>query len=208
MAASGEIGAGTANGLLAFCDYLMERGIAPSSAVQPWKSAARQVFTRVEGTEDFGDLDVRGLDVDEYMERFVHKTHGEYKRHSLNAYESRFRRAVESYRGYLADPMGWRPKLRGSSRRTTDASGNGRSRAQASSQVPAAPGARSSPAGVAASSVPALIDFPFPLQSGQIGHLYLPSPLDKEDADRLTQFIRALVFDRPAQLPSGESGGE
>jgi hypothetical protein len=39
-----------------------------------------------------------------------------------------------------------------------------------------------------------------------MAHLHLPSPLEKDDADRLTQFLRALVFERQAQLPAGEAG--
>lgn len=209
MAASDVIGSGTANGLLAFCDYLKDRGIAPASAVNPWKSAAKNVFSRVEGTDDFGSVDIQAIDVDEYMTRFANKSRGEYKPDSLNAYSSRFRKAVEAYRGYLADPMGWRPKLRASSRRSPEAGSNGRTSASdggvlaqtAGTLNPVAPASPAAPQ-------PGLIDYPFPMRNGEMAHLHLPSPLDKEDADRLTQFVRALVFERQAQLPSGASDGE
>jgi hypothetical protein len=182
----------------------MNRGLASTSAIQPWKSAAKQVFTRVEGTESFGNVDVQALDVDEYLERFVTKSRGEYKPDSLNAYANRFRKAVEAYRGYLADPMGWRPKLRASPRRAGETGTNGRTRSEA--PAPASPTSMAAPAsGSPPPAAPSLTDYPFPLRSGQMAHLYLPSPLDKDDADRLTQFLRALVFERPAQLSSGES---
>ncbi len=208
MPASDVISSGTASGLLAFCDYLMERGIAPASAVNPWKSAARNVFTRVEGTEDFGGVDVQALDVDEYMTRFVNKSRGEYKPDSLNAYSNRFRKAINAYTSYLADPMGWRPKLRSSAaRRASEGGSNGPTSANG---APATVTAAAPPVAPAAPVTPSqgLIDYPFPMRSGQIAHLHLPSPLDKEDADRLTQFVRALVFERQAQLRSGEPGGE
>jgi hypothetical protein len=216
MAASDVIGSGTATGLLAFCDYLMERGIAPASAVNPWKSAAKNVFTRVEGTDDFGGVDVGALDVDEYMTRFVNKSRGEYKPDSLNAYSNRFRKAVEAYRGYLADPMGWRPKLRASSsRRSSESAASGRTTANndgggaTNAMVRSAPAAPPDPAAptTPVTPMPGLIDYPFPTRSGEIAHLHLPSPLDKDDADRLTQFVRALVFERQAQLPSGDPDG-
>jgi hypothetical protein len=182
----------------------MERGIAPSSAVNPWKSAAKQVFARVEDTDDFGSVDVQALDVDEYMTRFVNKSRGEYKPDSLTAYGNRFRKGVEAYRGYLADPMGWRPKLRSSSaRHSSEGAANGR-RAGSGTAAPAPP----IPATIPGTPPPNLINYPFPLRSGQMAHLHLPSPLEKEDAERLTQFLRALVFERPAQLPPGESGAE
>ena len=184
MAASDLIGSGTAAGLLAFCDYLTDCGMAPCSAVNPWKSAARQVFTRVEGTEDLDGVDVQALDVHEYLERFVSASRGEYKPDSLAAYKNRFGKAVEAYRGYLADPVTWRPRLRASSRRAADTNANGR--------TPAAP------------TTPGLTDYPFPLRSGQMAHLHLPSPLDPDDADRLTQFLRALVFERQQPHPRRE----
>jgi hypothetical protein len=37
-----------------------------------------------------------------------------------------------------------------------------------------------------------------------MSQLHLPAQgLDREDADRLTHFIRALVFDQPAQIGPG-----
>jgi len=49
---------------------------------------------------------------------------------------------------------------------------------------------------------PALIAYPFPLRHGQMARLELPdSGLDQLDADRLIEFIQALVIpermDRP-----------
>ncbi len=134
-------------------------------------------------------------------------------------YANRFRKGVEAYRGYLADPMGWRPKLRASSaRKPAEGGSNGRSTAVGAGPPTPSPSAvaavaPAAPPGPAAPSAPAtplpgLIDYPFPTRSGHIAHLHLPSPLDKDDADRLTQFVRALVFERQAQLPSGDPDGE
>lgn len=206
MAASDLIGSGTAGGLMAFCDYLVDRHLAPGSAVNPWKSAAKQVFTRLEG-DNFENVDVQSLDVDEYMNRFMIASRGSYKPESVAAYDSRFRKAVEAYRGYLADPMGWRPKLRASSRRSSDSGTNGRTGADSSVSAPAEPSSALAPSAAvstAAPLMPGLTDYPFPLRSGQMAHLHLPSPLDKEDAERLTQFLRALVFERQQQLPAGD----
>jgi hypothetical protein len=42
-----------------------------------------------------------------------------------------------------------------------------------------------------------------------MAQLHLPSQgLDREDADRLTHFLRALVFDQPAQLNAGDDPEE
>ena len=108
MATSDVIGTGTVGGLLAFCDDLLERDHASCGVVHPWKYAVKQVFTRLEG-EHFEAIDVRSLDVDEYMQRFAGAPRDPHEPDRLYAYHERFPKAVEAYRGYLADPTGWRP---------------------------------------------------------------------------------------------------
>ncbi len=108
MAVRDAIGTGTAGGLLAFCDHLLESDHASCGVVHPWKYAVRRVFTRLEG-DDFEAIDVKSLDVDEYMQRFASAARDPHEPDRLYAYHSRFPKAVEAYRDYLADPKGWRP---------------------------------------------------------------------------------------------------
>src|SRR5437879_1912627 len=108
--ATPDISSGTASGLMAFMDFMIAKGYGTPSAINPWKSAAKQVFTTVEG-EDFGDLDVRTLDVDDYFPRFENRSMGKYSADSLRAYRSRFARAVNAYQSYLKDPN-WKPGAR------------------------------------------------------------------------------------------------
>jgi len=107
MAATDVIGTGTVGGLLAFCDYLLDRDHASCGVVRPWKYAVKQVFTRLEG-ENFEAIDVCALDVDEYMQRFISAPRDPNEPDRLYAYHSRFPKAIEAYRGYLTDPAGWR----------------------------------------------------------------------------------------------------
>jgi hypothetical protein len=107
MAASDVINTGTAGGLLAFCDYLLEQDHASCGVVHPWKYAVKQVFTRVAG-DDFEGIDVQKLDVDEYMQRFASTARDPQEPDRLYAYHERFPKAVQAYRGYLSDPTGWR----------------------------------------------------------------------------------------------------
>jgi hypothetical protein len=195
--ASPDIAGGNAGGLLAFMDFMIDKGYGSAGAIGPWKSAARQVFSTIEG-DDFESLDIRSLDIDEYMERFQNRTIGRYSAESLRAYRQRFRKAVESYRAYLADPN-WRPSLKRTSRpKKGDAESSKRSKA-ATTALPVQADTLSHAAPAAA-----LIAYPFPLKSGQMAQLHLPAKgLDGEDADRLTHFLRALVFDQPAQLGPG-----
>lgn len=47
------------------------------------------------------------------------------------------------------------------------------------------------------------MDYPFPLRAGGVAHLRLPKKLERDDAERLAVFIRALVFDRQGEITSG-----
>jgi len=106
MAASDVISTGTAGGLLAFCDYLLEHDHASCGVVHPWRYAVKQVFTRVDG-DDFERIDVRKLDVDEYMQRFTRTARDPQEPDRKYAYHER-PNAVQAYRDYLSDPTGWR----------------------------------------------------------------------------------------------------
>jgi len=196
--ASPDIAGGNAGGLLAFMDFMIDKGYGSAGAISPWKSAAKQVFSTVEG-DDFENVDVRSLDIDEYMDRFQNRTIGKYSAESLRAYRQRFRKAVEAYRAYLADPN-WRPSLKRTARpKKGDADSSKRSKA---TRLPSPDQAATSPAPSALTA--SLIAYPFPLKSGQMAQLHLPAQgLDREDADRLTHFLRALVFDQPAQIGPG-----
>lgn len=198
--ATQDIASGNASGLLAFMDFMVAKGYAGASSISPWKSAAKQVFSTVEG-DGFESMDVRDVDVDEYMSRFETMSLGKYSAASLRAYRSRFRNAVDSYRSYLADPN-WRPASRRLTRPGSDGSTKTSSRGSTKSRPSPPPHAS-----VSASSS-SLIAYPFPLKSGQMAQLHLPTQLDAEDAERLTHFIRALVLKQPAQLDPGQPADE
>jgi hypothetical protein len=198
--ATPDIATGTASGLMAFLDFMIAKGYGTAGSISPWKSAAKNVFTVVEG-EEFATFDVRTFDVDEYLGRFENRSMGKYTADSLAAYRSRFRKAIEAYRSYLADPN-WKPTVKASSRRPATENGKPKPTKGAEPSPPSASSTPSLPAS------PALIAYPFPLKSGQLAQLHLPTQLDREDAERLTHFIRALVFDQPRQLASGSSDAE
>ncbi|WP_217915420.1 hypothetical protein [Miltoncostaea marina] len=186
-----------------FLDYMVKSGYAPVGAMNAWKSATKQVFVKVEG-EDFGTVDVRSFDPDEYLDRFETIVMGRYKRESLDAYRVRFRKAIGAYREYLADPKNWkRPTFRASSRQRRVANSD-------SPATPATSAATRTSNGTSAKveSDQGLIDYPFPLRSGQMAQLRLPARLDKTDAERLGAFLRTLSFEPQGQLPSSTSDDE
>src|SRR4051794_11050985 len=97
-----QIESGTVEGLNDFCDWVIKKGLMTSSAVEPLRSATRQVVTTVDadapGAVNLADP---ALDPDQYMDRFEKLAGGNYAPDSLNAYRRRFKRAVSLYRQYL-----------------------------------------------------------------------------------------------------------
>jgi hypothetical protein len=185
-----KIAAGTAEGMLDFLDFIIDRGLATAAAVNPWKSAAKRILSTVEGSESYGAVDIRTLDPDEYFGRFSNIAMGELTPESLTAYRQRFRKAVDAYRGYLADPANWKPARSASSRPNSNGNGGGspRRRERAPKPLPSSSGD--------------LIDFPFPLESGELAHFHLPKRVSKADAERMSTFLRTLPLEPQKQIPA------
>ena len=200
MVSGPAIQSGTAAGLMEFTNWVVAKGYGTAAAWTPLRSAARQVFVTVDGPE-FGDVDVRELDLDNYLERYETKARGHIKTESIHSYKSRFTRTVEAYRHFLDTGQ---PPRAGTRRASSDArpSAPKKSRASTTSGVAPtgdeqAPGAR-------------LIDYPFPLRSGQIALLRLPVRLERTDAERMAAFVKTLVVepqgDEPAARLRGDAG--
>jgi hypothetical protein len=192
-----DISSGSATGLMSFLDFMSRKGYATPRSMGVLKSAARQVFGVVEG-DDYGQVNVADLDLDEYLSRFENRSMGRYSAKSLAAYRSRFRRAIESYRKYLGDPN-WMPAKRSVENRRTNGPGSQAGKPDkggaVSGDIKATSAFGPSVASAQTDSSTPLITYPFPLRSGQICQLHLPTQLDRNDAERLVAFIRALVFE-------------
>jgi hypothetical protein len=178
----------TVAGLVEFCDYLSAKGLATGKAMENWKGAAKNVFSAVEG-DDYAQTSLDGLDLDEFLDRFEVLTRGKYKPESLTAYGSRVRAAVEAYLAFVAD--GTTPKL---ARRSPSASGAAKPAVTPRSSSPKRQQRQQETEGE-------LVEFPFPLQSGEMASLRLPKRLHKDDADRLRLFLTSLQSEPQAQIP-------
>ena len=204
----GFVGDGTVGGLLKFLDWLVSKGLASATAITPLKSASRQVFEIVEGTEEIDEIDVHSLNVEEYLDRFQVKAigSGRLKPESITAYRSRFTRAVDYYTTYLASGEVPKPRLRGggasSSRKRQAAVRN-----DAAASPAVTPAATSE---TTESEGKQMVTYPFPLESGEIANVRLPLRLPRADAERLAAFIRTLVFEPQKELlaaPEPETQG-
>lgn len=189
--ATDQISNGTVAGLFQFLDYLVDKGYAPPTAVRPWRIASQKVFEEMEG-EQFLNASILEIDVEDYMDRFATKRRHDYKAESLKAYRTRFKRAVEAYRDYLTEGNEWKPPtLRGPRHRSTS------TKAEAANATTVEIGrvTETNTALPIASTPSTLLDYPFPLSTGDLAHLRLPRGLSPRDAERIGAFVKTLAFE-------------
>lgn len=178
----------TADGLMEFCGFLVDKGYAAPKSMENWRTAVRTVLQVVEG-DDFGSTDLSAIDLDDVLNRFETLTRGRYKPDSVNAYGARMRGAIEAYLRYVED--GTLPKRRKTSRVASGAKKEETSRNGAGEKQQPEPSLQ----------MGQLIEFPFPLQDGQMARLHLPRRLQANDANRLSAFLRTLQLEGQKELP-------
>jgi hypothetical protein len=187
----------TVEGLLAYCDWLVDKGYATVAQVDPWRTAARKVFETVEG-ESYLSLDISGIDLADYLGRFQTLAGSQYKSESIVTYGRRLRNAIDAHEHYL--DTGRPPTFRrGGSSPKQD--GDAKPKATKAVRTP------QTPAQTTGAAKAGFVEFPFPLRGGQMAQLKLPTRLDKRDVDRLSAFLRTLQAEEQAQIPR-RTGGE
>ncbi|HEY1645765.1 MAG TPA: hypothetical protein VGF75_05340, partial [Candidatus Saccharimonadales bacterium] len=100
---------GTAKSLLDYLDNIVEKGRATKAAVNPIKIAFRRVVQVIDG-EDWESVEVKSIDIDDYIKRFENLTNGQYLSETLTTYKSRMTRGIGWYLHFLQTP-GWTPNL-------------------------------------------------------------------------------------------------
>jgi hypothetical protein len=178
---------GTAGGMFEFFDWAENKHELPKSQVSNWRGASKTVLA-IE--EDCEDLDLRSLDLDDFLRRFEIASRTKYKSDSLNAYKGRFRKAVETYRLWLEQSPDWkgagavtRPATNGKGKPTTKSAG----------------GVDTTPEPIVAG----MINHTFPLRPGVYARLTLPEDLTSKDAQRLANFVQSLAFDDQLAITAG-----
>lgn len=114
------MGDGTAASAIKYLDYLIEKGRATNGAINPLKIAFTKVMETIDGKDGWQAVQVRNVDVDDYMNRFGNLTLGKYSSDSLTVYKSRVKKVVEWYIRFLDNP-GWTPEIQ---RRNRSGSGS------------------------------------------------------------------------------------
>ena len=188
-------------GLLAYCDWLVDKGYATVAQVDPWRTAIKKVFETVEG-DGYPSVDLTSIDLADYLARFQTLAGSQYKTESIVTYGRRLRNAIDAHEHYLSTGRPPTFKRGGSSpKQDGDAKPKAAKVLIAETQAPAQ---------TAGLSGVGLVEFPFPLRSGQMAQLRLPTRLDKTDVERLSAFLRTLQSEEQAQIPrrTGEGSDE
>lgn len=180
----------TVEGLLAFLDYLKEKHFLSANSVEGLKTAVKKVFEGVDG-ENAGAVELAELDLDAYLRRFQVAEGRNYKPDTIAVYGRRIKQAIEAQRHYIE--TGDVPSFKTAG-----------SKSQNSGMVPKAKRSTGTKAAEKQANPPVgdLIEFPFPLRTGQMARFYLPAQgLHPKDVDRASAYLRSLQFEEQKQIP-------
>jgi len=198
------MGDGKAKNVMKYLDYLIDKGKASVGAIRPLKVAFSKVMQVIDG-EEWELVDVRSIDIDDYMTRFANLTMGKYTSESLTAYKSRANKAIIWYIQFLDKP-GWTPDVQVRNRLSKTENKPSPSSARPKNiAVSSAPSIEySSPANSSSNMGTGQISYPFPLSDGQLITINLPVKLSKKDAKRIGIFIESIAIDEPLAIGPGD----
>ena len=169
--------------LLEFLDYLGNKGLMAGPTVATRKAAANKVLGILSEEEA---ADVLALDLDEVMTRFQNLEGKNYTPGSLNTYLSRLRSAIDDFRSYLSNPLGFKT---GTPAREKRAKPEGKKEASnttdsASDRV----SQKSAPISLSSSILP------IPIRSDITVYVQgLPYDLKESEANKIANVIKAMA---------------
>lgn len=192
------MGEGKAGNVIEYLDNLIAKGKATNAAIAPLKIAFGKVMQVIDG-DDWREVDVKKIDVEDYMSRFANLTIGTYSPQSLTSYKSRVTRALNWYNQFLEKP-GWTPEVarRGSPNQGKVKKTNNADVKRKTVPTPPNQGMQSDAdqnLGTGFAKVAGRVIYPYPLLDGQLVHVSLPVKLSKRDAKRLSAFIESIAVD-------------
>lgn len=184
---------GKAKNVIEYLDNLVEKGKATQGAIVPLKTAFTKVMSAVD-KDSWEDMDVKNIDVDDYILRFSNLTAGTYSTQSISVYKSRVNRALGWYSKFLETP-GWAPDVakRSSTQNVKKASSESSSKTHSDTQRPTSQVSNINP------STDQII-YQYPLLSGELIQISLPVKLSKKDAARISTFVSSIAIEETPML--------
>jgi hypothetical protein len=185
-----EISSRTVAGLMAFCDWMKDKGYAGPAAADAWKSAAKVVFETVEG-ESYEAMSLDGIDLDDYVGRFQTLGGAKYRAETIGRYKNRIRTGMDAQAYYIEH--GKPPSTKRRTRKpnagadpveTVEKHSTTQSGTIPLSQIPPRPD---------------FFEFTYPLAPGRMVHMELPMQMTQREIDRLCAVLQTL--EEQPQLP-------
>jgi len=166
-----------------FWNWASKKGLMNENTAYAFSSPVRKIISVHENWEN---LDVAKLDVDDLLKRFQNIHGKEFKPNSLSAYFRRFRQAHSLYLQYIENPTAWKFKgQQSSTRKQKQTKANRDQDTEDTFEMPIMQGSNSTQ----------MVDYPFPLRENCIVRLKLPTDLKANEIERLATFMRTLVTD-------------
>ncbi len=180
--------------LLDFLKHAGERGLMPAASAQAFAVACRNVFGIL---SDHERADLRAIDLDATIKRFMNKRARDFNPSSLKEYERRARRAVELFGQWREDPAGFSVKTRttGNAGKRVPLDAIGRV-VRGTATDDSAPTPHRDDASEPVALEQAGYRSTFPVRPGRLVTISnIPEDLTAAEAERLAQFIRMLAFE-------------
>jgi hypothetical protein len=198
----------TAGHVVDFHDWAGREGRMNASTAAARGSAVKRIFEYVFGEDDWPQQSVKDLDTDELFLRFRNKAKFDVTPKSMETYEGRFTKAIESYTLFNEDQTAWAQSLRASSRAQRTGKTDRQAQEEGKKASAKAAGEDSGDGGMAPVA-PRLTAYPFPLHGDVLAQLHLPTTgLTGPDVKRLTTFLHSLVMDEQPALPAGNRSSQ
>ncbi|MGN6188617.1 MAG: hypothetical protein ACTHOE_06940 [Conexibacter sp.] len=197
-----EMHSRTVGGLLAYCDWLKDKGYQGAAAAESWKSATKKVFETVE-PDGWETVSLDGLDLDDYTRRFQTLAGAKLRAETVGTYKRRIQNAVDAHVYYLEN--GKPPSFkRGATRKSESGQGASTDGGKPTVVKPSRAG-HTTVITPPPPPAPDFHEFTYPLSPGRIVTMQLPVQMSRREIDRLCTLLQTL--EEQPQLPAG-SGEE
>jgi hypothetical protein len=203
-AATHDMRARTAGGLLAFADYLGLKGYQGKGAIKAWKIAITKVFETI-GEDDWESMSLDGIDLDEVTLRFHTLTGNTYKAESVAVYRRRITNAMEAQAFFIENgrpPTFKKQPARAKKAEAEAPAATTPADVEADTPAPATPAPATPVAPLKTPpSAADFFEFRYPLSPGRMVTMQLPYAMSKREIDRLCAVLQTL--EEQPQLPPG-----
>lgn len=178
------------NDVLKFLEFLGDKGLMNADTVTTRRVAFNAVFGILDDAEA---ADVRKLNIDDVMSRFVNKKGSGFKPDSLKLYKARATKALEDFLAYKKDPLSFKPAISQRSTRSPNERSNSSVRV-ASNTVPTEAPSLGTPFRVHPIGETESLVFPIPIRPGVVVKVAgIPADLTAQEARRVSSVILALA---------------